>query len=87
MNIQFEYSSFSYGVTGRSVEEITQEVNRILEHHHRMMQNVLAGNSGPSARMQFDVSGWNREQKQLLRELRISSSLGGVSSLGLVEMQ
>src|SRR5438445_7180839 len=31
----------SYEVTGASIEEISNEVNRILEAHHRMMQNVL----------------------------------------------
>src|SRR5580698_7208688 len=33
----------SYEVKGASVEEITQEVNRILEHRHRMMQNIVSG--------------------------------------------
>ena len=41
----------SYEVTGGSVEEITQEVNRILEHKHRMMQNVLTGNTGQHVRL------------------------------------
>lgn len=35
---------------------------------------------------QFDVSGCNREKKQLLRELQ-TSLLGGVASLGPVEME
>jgi putative Mg2+ transporter-C (MgtC) family protein len=78
---------FSYEVTGRGVEEITQEVNRILERRHRMMQNVLTGNSGQDVRMQFDVSGCNREQKELLRDLQNSSLLGGVASLGPVELE
>ena len=57
----------SYEVTGASVEEITQEVNRILERQHRMMQNVLSGNTGQHIRLQFDVAGCNREQNELLR--------------------
>src|SRR5271166_5679109 len=35
----------SYEVTGATVEEISYEVNRILESHHRMMQNVISGNT------------------------------------------
>jgi putative Mg2+ transporter-C (MgtC) family protein len=77
----------SYEVTGASVEEITQEVNRILEHRHRMMQNVLAGNTSQHVRMQFDVSGSNSEQKQLLRDLQASALLATVTSLGPVELE
>jgi putative Mg2+ transporter-C (MgtC) family protein len=77
----------SYEVTGTSVEEITQEVNRILEHRHRMMQNVLSGNTGQHVRLQFDVSGCNRDQKELLRELKASTVLGSATSLGPVELE
>ena len=77
----------SYEVTGGSVEEITQEVNRILEPRHRMMQNVLTGSTGQHVRLQFDVSGCNREQEELLSELKSSTVLGGVTSLGPVELE
>jgi putative Mg2+ transporter-C (MgtC) family protein len=76
----------TYEVTGGSVEEITKEVNRILEHRHRMMQNVLSGDTGQHVRVQFDVSGCNREQKELLRELQASTVIGGVTALGPVEL-
>ncbi len=76
-----------YEVTGGSVDEITQEVNRILEREHRMMQNVLTGNTGQHIRLQFDVSGCNRDQNALLRELKSSSVLGSVTSLGPVEVE
>jgi putative Mg2+ transporter-C (MgtC) family protein len=77
----------SYEVTGGSAEEITKEVNRILEYHHRMMQNVLSGDTGQHVRVQFDVSGCNREQKELLRDLKASTVLDGVTSLGPVEFE
>jgi putative Mg2+ transporter-C (MgtC) family protein len=77
----------SYEVTGASLEEITQEVNRILEHKHRMMQNILSGSTSQHVRVQFDVTGCNREQKELLRELKASTVLGGVTSLGPVELE
>ena len=77
----------SYEVTGGSVEEITQEVNRILEQRHRMMQNVLSGNTGHHVRLQFDVAGCNRDQNEFLLELKASTVLGRVSSLGPVELE
>ncbi len=77
----------TYEVTGASVEEITQEVNRILERHHRMMQNALSGNTGQHVRLQFDVSGCNREQKNLLLALQASPVLGSVTPLGPVELE
>jgi putative Mg2+ transporter-C (MgtC) family protein len=77
----------SYEVTGGSVQEITQEVNRILEHRHRMMQNVLSGSTGQHVRLQFDVAGCNRDQKDLLRELNSSTVLSSVAALGPVELE
>lgn len=77
----------SYEVTGGSVEQITQEVNRILERQHRMMQNVSTADTGQHIRLQFDVSGCNRDQKELLRQLKASTLLSGVTSLGPVEFE
>jgi len=77
----------SYEVTGASVEEISNEVNRILEGRHRMMQNVATGNTGQHIRMQFDVEGCNRDQKELFRQLKASTVLGSVTSLGRVERE
>jgi len=75
----------SYEVTGASVEEISQEVNRILETHHRMMQNVLTGNTGQHIRLQFDVEGCTREPKQVFQQLKASAILQSAVSLGRVE--
>jgi len=77
----------TYEVTGTSVEEITHEVNRILEPRHRMMQNILSGSTGQHVRLQFDVNGCNREQKELLRDLKTSAVLETVTSLGPVELE
>jgi hypothetical protein len=41
----------------------------------------------PQKEMQFDVFGCNREQKELLRDLKASSLLGNVTSLGPVELE
>jgi len=74
-----------YEVTGASVEEISNEVNRILEPHHRLMQNTLTGNTGQHIRLQFDVEGCNREQRELLQQLKASTVLRCVTSLGRVD--
>src|SRR5258708_14123062 len=75
----------SYEVTGASVEEVTNEVNRILESHHRMMQNILSGNTDQHIRLQFDVHGFSLEQKELLQQLKPSACLVSVTSLGRVD--
>ena len=75
----------SYEVTGTSVEVISNEVTRILESQHRLMQNVLSGNTGEHVRLQFDVEGCSREQKELFRQLKASTVLQRVVSLGRVD--
>jgi len=77
----------SYEVTGASVEEISNEVNRILEGHHQLMQNVCSGNTGQHIRLQFDVEGCRREQGELLRQLQASSVLLSATALGWVERE
>jgi putative Mg2+ transporter-C (MgtC) family protein len=77
----------SYEVTGISVEGISQEVNRILEGGHRIMQNVVSGNTGQHIRLQFDVAGCNRDHKALLRDLKESPVFGNVTSVGPVETE
>jgi len=78
---------FGYEVTGVSVEDMSNEINRILESHHRMMQNTLTGNTGQYIRLRFDVEGCNREQKELLQQLKASKVLLGATSLGPVDIE
>ncbi len=52
-----------------------------------MMQNVISGSTGQYIRLQFDVIGCHREQNELLRRLKASTVLGGVISLGPVELE
>src|SRR5262252_9097204 len=54
-NFNLKLLKNSYEVTGASVEVISTEVNRILETHHRLMQNVVSGDTGKHVRLQFDV--------------------------------
>lgn len=77
----------SYEVTGGSVDEISNEVTRILETRHRFMENVESANTGRHIRLQFDVEGSNREQKELLQQLIASSVLQTAVCLGHVERE
>jgi putative Mg2+ transporter-C (MgtC) family protein len=77
----------SYEVSGPSIDEITHEVNRILESQHRLMQNVLTGETGQHVRLQFDVEGCAAEQRELFRQLKTSTVFGTAISLGRVERE
>jgi putative Mg2+ transporter-C (MgtC) family protein len=77
----------SYEVTGASIDEVSNEVNRILEPHHRLMLNVASGSTGRHVRLQFDIEGCNREQKQVLEQLKASTVLESAVSLGRVERE
>ena len=73
------------GKTGAGVEEISKEVNRILEGNHRLMKNMCSGNTDQHVRLQFDVEGCSREQKELLQHLKASKVLLGAACLGRVD--
>ena len=75
----------TYEVTGTSVEQVSQEVSRLLEYEHRMMLNVLTADTGEHVRVHFAVEGTHREQVQLLRRLKESRVLGSVAPLGPVD--
>jgi len=85
MNLKLLVSS--YEVTGDSVEQISNEVNRILEPRRRLMQNVASASTGKHVRVQFDVEGYNREQKEMLRDFQASTVLQNAAWLGHVERE
>jgi putative Mg2+ transporter-C (MgtC) family protein len=74
-----------YEVTGPNAEQITNELNNILERWHRLISNVISGNTGKHVRLQFDVEGCEREQNEFLRALKESTVLTSATSLGYVE--
>jgi putative Mg2+ transporter-C (MgtC) family protein len=78
---------FSYEVTGASIDAITKEVNRVLETQHRLMLNAVSGDTGQHLRLQFDVEGCARDQRELFRLLKASTVLMGAVSLGRVERE
>jgi putative Mg2+ transporter-C (MgtC) family protein len=77
----------TYEATGTSVEQVSREVNRILEGFHLMMLNVLTGDTGTHWRVQFDLEGTRREQKRLLQHLKESRVLASVVEVGPVDRE
>jgi putative Mg2+ transporter-C (MgtC) family protein len=75
----------TYEVAGRNADEITAEVNRILETNHSMMKNVQVADTKEHVRVQFELAGKRKEQEKILRALRQSSLLESVTPLGPVE--
>ena len=74
-----------YEVTGASLDAVKEEVNGALEHIHAMMDNVVVAETRQHVRLQFDLAGTNREQKQVLQLLKQSSVLESVTPLGPVQ--
>jgi len=72
----------TYEVTGASAEEISKEVNRILESVHSMTQNVEIAATPQHVRFQFDVEGTRKEQQQVFQGLKQSTVLASAVPLG-----
>jgi len=77
----------TYEVTGATANEITAEVNQILEVAHATMDNVTVAPTKVHVRVQFDVEGTRREQNLILHRLKQSPMLSSVASLGPVELE
>ncbi len=75
----------SYEVTGASLDSVKEEVNGALERIHAMMDNVLIAETRQHVRLQFELTGTNKEQKQVLQLLKQSSVFESVTPLGPVQ--
>lgn len=84
MERHFELKSLalSYEVTGGSVEEVVDEVNRILEEEHLSMQNIHAASSDGKARVVVSLDCEPAEHEVLNIRLRESQVFSSVKSLG-----
>ncbi len=76
-----------YEVTGPSTDEITSEINRILESVHGMMDNIQVAATRQHVRLQFELDGTRRTHIELLQGLRQSSVLRSVTPLGPVSSE
>lgn len=77
----------TYEVTGRSADEITAEVNRVLESMHSIMKNVQVAPTPEHVRLQFDLAGTRKQQVRALSNLLQSKVLKGVTPLGPVDIE
>jgi len=78
---------YSYEVAGRSADEVTPEINRILESVHVMMQNVQIAATQQHVRVQFQLEGTRKAQGELLRGLKQSSVFESATPLGPVHTE
>jgi putative Mg2+ transporter-C (MgtC) family protein len=75
----------SYQVTGRKVDEMLQEVNRIVETEQVTMHSVHIASAEPDFRIVFSVDCEYEQQRIFSIRLHESPAFAGVTSLGAVE--
>ena len=75
----------SYEVTGRNVDGMLREVNRILESEQLTMHSVHIADADPDFRMVFSVDCEHEEQSVFSIRLHESTTFGSVTTLGATE--
>ena len=75
----------SYQVTGRNVDAMLREVNRILDSEQIGMQSIHIAEADPGFRLVFSTNCDDGEQKLLSLRLHESSAFASVTPLGSVE--
>ena len=75
----------TYEVTGRSVDSMLRELNRILDDEKLTMQRVHLASSEPEFRMVFAVDCQREEHTVLDVRLHESNVFGNVTTLGTTE--
>jgi putative Mg2+ transporter-C (MgtC) family protein len=73
-----------YEVTGSNVEDVTVQVNQLMEPVHGIMENVRSAATKQHVRIQFQFVGTSKDQDYLLRAMQQSSVLMSAVSLGPV---
>jgi putative Mg2+ transporter-C (MgtC) family protein len=76
--------SHIYEVTGSNAEDVTAEVNRLLEPVHGIMENVHSAATKQHVRLQFEFVGKSKDQDRLLHAMQQSNVLMSAVSLGPV---
>ena len=84
-NVKIELHT--YEVTGPTAEGVTDEINRLLEPVHAIMQNVQVATTKQHVRLQFDLEGRRREHEHVLQALKHSPVFGEAVSLGRVQWE
>lgn len=87
MEVTFSLKAFStsYQVTGRNVEGMLREMNRILDAEQLTMHGVHIANADPDFRMVFSVDGEPERQTVISLKLHESTVFASVTTLATTE--
>jgi putative Mg2+ transporter-C (MgtC) family protein len=87
MEAAFSLKSFgtTYEVTGRNVDGMLREVNRVLESEQLTMHSVHIADADPDFRMVFSADGELEQQKVFSLRLHESTAFATVTTLGTTE--
>src|SRR3984885_102926 len=77
----------AYEVAGRSADEVTLEINRVLECVHGMTDNLQVAATAQHVRVQFELEATRSQQDQVLRGLKQSSVFESATPLGPVDIE
>jgi len=77
----------TYEVTGKNVDSMLREVNRVLDAQQLTMQNVHLGGEEPAFRMVFAVDSEREQQNLLSIRLHESNVFASVAALGSSERE
>jgi putative Mg2+ transporter-C (MgtC) family protein len=83
----FSLKSFgtTYEVTGRNVDGMLREVNRVLESEQLTMHSIHIADADPDFRMVFSADGELEQQRVFSIRLHESTSFATVTTLGTTE--
>ena len=75
----------TYEVTGRNVDGMLREVNRLLDSEQLTMSSVHIASADPDFRMVFSVNCERDQERVFSVRLHESTAFASVTSLGAVE--
>jgi putative Mg2+ transporter-C (MgtC) family protein len=87
MEAAYSLKSFTttYEVTGRNVDGMVREINRVLDAEQLMMHTIHIANADPDFRVVFSVDGEREQQNVFCIRLHESPSFALVTTLGTTE--
>ncbi len=74
-----------YEVSGKSADEVQQQINGLLEPLHSLMQNVQVAPTPVHVRVRFECEGTRKRQARIFKLLRDSGAFESVAALGPVQ--
>jgi putative Mg2+ transporter-C (MgtC) family protein len=89
MESMFSLKAFvtTYEVTGRNVDGMLQEVNRVLDSEQLAMHSVHIAHADPDFRMVFSLDGEQDQQSIVSLRLHESTAFATVATLGTTERE